>query len=269
MSISVCVLPESLTVTTSRRAACRVRPLRPLLVQSYVHIFLYLPLPGEFCFLGFCWIRLSLALHSLCPEYSICVWVLPHFPSPWEMLVFQALIIFSFFNLKLPCSHPPKFFCSTKCNKSHLRESHKWWKCRPNPDHIFSKTQTMSLSEISNQRETHEDFRQRERQNCLLIVLITHLSLAGPISCSVLIPAGLPLCSAAAQQLVCLLVDETSLSSEQLLSTAGMLHLPGAPDYFSSQNTCRRDVSKAAGWEQSLRTCCNMKLLFFYQMHLL
>lgn len=52
-----------------------------------------------------------------------------------------------------------------------------------------------------------------------------------------LVPAGLLLCSANTQQLVCLVVDEKSLSSEHLLSTAGMLYLPNAPDYLSSQNT--------------------------------
>lgn len=33
-------------------------------------------------------------------------------------------------------------------------------------------------------------------------------------------------------------------SSEQLLSTAGMLYLPDPLDYLSSQNTSRRDVSQ-------------------------
>lgn len=52
-----------------------------------------------------------------------------------------------------------------------------------------------------------------------------------------LVPVGLLLCSANTQQLVCLVVDEKSLSSEHLLHTAGLLYLPNAPDYLTAENT--------------------------------
>lgn len=40
-------------------------------------------------------------------------------------------------------------------------------------------------------------------------------------------------------------MDENSLSSEHLLSTAGMLQLTSAPDYLSSQNDIEKDVRTA------------------------
>lgn len=75
------------------------------------------------------------------------------------------------------------------------------------------------------------------------MILISNLSLARLFFAA---PGGLPaqLCEYTPPLLVFLLVDEKSLSSEQLLGTAGMLYLPDPLHYLSSQNTSPRDVSQ-------------------------